>query len=374
MKVNDFDNMIKTKANSESILLPREFEERNDKLINELINSSNTPEGTTRLCGLRYKTVAFILIVCLLLGGVTVAAHGLTGGGFFTRFFEDKANKDVKTDYSYMNTEQLGDMASSTVGTVIDTEELTVDVLGLIVSGNTANLMMEVTANELDSVLYDNGFETLKNYRFNGESTNQNNNIEFTSIRYFYNDEDKSLAPNQFKILFTFIASESFGEELYTMEFDKFGYFSSSADKSVTDFVTIYDESWKFDFCFLIDSNIDSRKMLFVNKPITIDDVDLIIESINITPLASTIRLKCNLYEGYSDEYYHNIYKKFSGGIDKITFRLADGFILDSVNFKSSGSGEMDTLEANLIFKVPITVEDVVSITLYGGEYSTEVY
>ena len=64
----------------------------------------------------------------------------------------------------------LDGMASGTAGTAVDTEELSIAVQGALISGNTAEIILRVTAKKLDSVLYDNGIETLNNYRFGDES------------------------------------------------------------------------------------------------------------------------------------------------------------------------------------------------------------
>lgn len=374
MKNDKFDNLMKEKARLETFTTPENFNERNDVLLNNLINNTNTPKNFINFSKFRYQSAAAIIIILIMLGGISVAAQRLTGGGFFTQFFNNLVSDDANTDYGFMNTEQLNEMDSNIVGTVIDTNELKIDILGIVVSGNTAKLMVEITANELDSVLYDNGFETLKNYRFNGETLESSANIDEISTRYYFSDEDTALAPNQFKILFTIISKKPFHDEIYSMEFDKFGYFTNSIDKSGTNFVTIYDSNWEFDFTLNTDSHTDSSKLIFINKPITIGNKDLIIDSIKITPLASTIKLKCKSGSGYSDEYYNNIFKDFSNGLDNITFQLDDDYNIDNKHFMISGSKYENIIEANIIFNVPISVDKVKSITLFDATYSTLTY
>ena len=161
-----------------------------------------------------------------------------------------------------MNMEQLNGMASSTVGTVVDTDELTIDVMGVIVSGNTAEIMLRVTANQLDSVLYETGAETLENYRFHDDMLGSLfNDFEIGTIGYYYSDRDKSLAPNQFEILYTMIGSGDFKKGQYTIELKDFGYFDFSREDQ---FRPLYLGSWQFNIAF--DPGSDTSKSVFINQ------------------------------------------------------------------------------------------------------------
>lgn len=368
--MNNFDDIIRAKAKSELIVLPEGFEERNDILIMELDAHSRTLKKNKKFPVFYFKSPAIAILIVLLLAGVCSAAYTLSGGDFFKQFFADKANSDAENDYSYMNTEQIDNMASSTVGTVVNTDELTIDVMGVIISGNTAEIMLKVTANKLDSVLYDTGIEPLNNYRFNDDTGGSLfKDFETASIRHYYSDEDESLAPNQFKILYTLIGKDTFEKGQYTIKLSDFGYFTSG-DGAGTDFVSIYDKSWQFDIAF--DPGSDTSKSVFVNKEITIGGYSFIFNSVNITPLACTIRLECNHDRKYFNEHLNKILKAFTEGTEYCSITLADGTILSSNQFEKRGFGGEEGFTVVLTFNAPVTVNDVVSLTLFGTEYSLE--
>jgi hypothetical protein len=361
-----FDDIVREKAALETIDLPGGFNERQNYLIKNLIINSSISDKRIRFHGIRYKTaVAFIII--LILGSVTVAADQLTGGDFFAQFYTNTANSDKANEYNYMDIEQLEDMSSSTIGTVIDTDVITIEVLGVVMSGNTADVMIKVTAKELDSVLYDNGVPPLMNYRFENVDTSLfRNSSEMMSERYYYSDDDKSLATNQLIILYSFISTDTFDDEVYTMELDQFGYYSKDVH-----YVCVYDEAWKFDIKF--DAKADKYKEVFVNKPYAIDDLDINFNSIKITPLACVLSFESNIDDLNSNE--HSI---FSDEISELIINLKDGTKLDKENFTyTSTAAEVERggevlYVATLDFTVPINVDDVTSITVFGNEYTLE--
>lgn len=262
-----------------------------------------------------------------------------------------------------MNTEQLNDMASSTVGRVVDTDELTIDVMGVIVSGNTAEIMLRVTANQLNSVLYDTGIEPLKNYRFHDDILGSLfNNMEMGSIGYYYNDKNKSLAPNQFEILYTMIGRGDFNKGQYTIKLNDFGYFDFSREDQ---FMPLYNASWQFNVAF--DPSSDTSKNIFVDKEIMVSDYSFTLDSVNITPLACTIRLSCKEDEA---EHINEIFKDFSDESKDCSLTLSDGTTLNSGQFEAKSSGGAEGFTLILAFNEPITVDDIVSLSLFGTEYS----
>ena len=358
---NDFDIMLRKKAKSEPIILPNGFEERNNNLIKSLILNNNKPRYFKKYY---LKLVVATMILVFTMGSiVVVAAQYISGGEFFANFFNNIANNDINNSYKYMNTEQLNSLATSTIGTVIDTDEITVDVLGVIKSGNTASIMLKVTANQLDSVLYDNGIETLKNFRFNDNAIGSLPECtEQISYRFYYSDEDKSLESNQFKILYTFMGINNFDKKSYSLGFDKFGYFTKG-NGNLTDFVSIYDNKWNFDISFDTESN--SYKTILVNKSITINNFNITVDVININPLACTISFR-------PEEYSDLMYKKISGCVSDFKIILDDGKILDSSQFdySSIGKSKEKELEAILKFIVPISVDDIDSIVLFDSKFN----
>jgi len=365
--MNNFDDIIKAKAKLEPIVLPKGFEERNDILIERLDAHMCSSKKTMKFPSFHFKPPAVVILIVTLLTGVSATAYTLSGGDFFKQFFADKANS---SKYSYMNTEQLDNMASSTVGTVVDTDEITIDVMGVIVSGNTVKIMLKVTANQLDSVLYDTGIEPLMNYRFNDDTSGSLfEDFGMASTSYYYSDKEESLAPNQYEILYTVIGKSTFEKEKYTIVLKNFGYFAIG-DGPGTDFVSIYDSSWQFDIGF--DSGSDTSKSVFINKQITAGSYRFILKSVNITPLACTVSLECNQDDEYLNEHLSEIYKAFSDGTEDCCLTLSNGTKLSNGQFEKSNFGGGEGFTMMLTFNVPVAVEDVASMSLFGTEYSLE--
>jgi len=364
--MDNIDDIIRAKAKSESLLLPQGFEDRNDILITRLAAHSKTPKRIT----LYYKSTAAAILIVLLLAGVSAAAYTLSGGGFFKQFFADKANNDAGKNYSHMNTEQLDNMASSTVGKVVNTDKISIDVMGVIISGNTAEIMLKVTANQLDTVLYDTGIAPLKNYRFNDDTSGSLfSNFEIVSTRYYYSDEDKSLAPNQFKILYTLIGTDNFKQDHYSIELIKFGYFTFG-NGTGTVFKSLYDDCWQFKIAF--DSQTDSSKSILINNEITAGRYSFILSKVNITPLACTISLKCNQTDEYINKNFNNICKDFENGTKDCSLTLKDGTILGSEQFETNSSGGAEGFTLILTFNVPVTVSDISSMNIFGVNYALD--
>lgn len=358
-----FDDIIKAKAKMEPIVLPKGFEERNDNLIEGLDAHFAASKRALRFPIIHIGSPAIAVLIIIVLTCTAAAAYTLSGGDFFKQFFADKANIDTKNDYGYMNTEQLNDMASSTVGTVVDTDELTIDVMGVIVSGNTAEIMLRVTANRLNSVLYDTGIEPLQNYRFHDDTSGSLfDDLEMGSIGYYYNDKNKNLAPNQFEILYTMIGNGDFKKGQYTIKLYDFGYFDFNRENQ---FMPLYNGSWQFNVAF--DPNSDTSRNIFVDKEIMVSDYSFTLDSVNITPLACTLRLSCKEDEG---EHIKEIFKAFSDGSRDCSLTLSDGTTLNSGQFEANPSGGAEEFTLILAFNGPITVDDIVSLSLFGTEYS----
>ncbi len=366
--MNNFDDMIRAKAKSEPIAFPEGLKERNDLLISELDAHPISSNKNIKIPVFPFELSAAAILIVLLLAGVCSAAYTLSGGNFFKQFFVEKANRDTASNYRYMNTEQLNKMASSTVGTVVNTDEITIDVMGVITSGNTTKIMLKVTANKLDSVLYDTGIEPLNNYRFNDDTRGSLfSNFATASIGYIYSNKDKSLASNQFKILYTLIGTDIFKKGQYTLALKNFGYFTSGSG-TVTDFVSIYDKSWQFDIAF--DSQSDTSKNVFINKGVTFEGYTFIFNSVKVTPLACTIRLECNQDRHYFNEHSNAISKDFAKGTDDCSVTLANGTIISGDQIEKNVFGGEEGYTVVLTFNVPVTVNDVVSLSLFGTEYA----
>jgi len=356
--MNHFDEIIKEKTKLEQITLPIGFQERNDKLLASLTANSNTTYNQIRYLRFRYQFVTALFIFIIFIGSVTVAADCITGGKLFSQFFMNNAVNNRNLDYSYMNTDQLAEISTDSIGTVVETDELTIEVLDAVSSGNSANVMIKVTANKLESVFYDNQLLTLKNYRFYEEESDLEQSVASGSISYYYSDQDKCLAPNQFKIVFTFTDIDTIKTGNHTFKLDQFGYYSDNME-----FQPVYEDSWQFNIAFA--SHADYSKELWINQSITAEDVTFELLNIMITPFTCTINLKTNT------PYTAEIYQVYFDKKPDIKIKLKDGTMIDSRHFTQTfgADAESNLYNAILYFTVPISVKDVESISVFNVEY-----
>lgn len=274
--------------------------------------------------GFRMAIATFLFVV--LAGSATVAAYKLSGADFFNMFY---SKNDCLDDQVYMGSEQYNTIASSTVGTVVDTDEMKIEVLGVIASGKVSSIMLRVTAKQLDSVNYDNGIEPLKNYRFGEELSGNISDYYMSKIRYYHSDEIKELKPNQFQILYTIIGEEAYVGKQYTMELKDFGYFTSRAD-----FVALYHNNWSFPIDF--DMQPDYAKSIDLDKNIEINNSTYTIKNIDITPFALCLSIQGS---AQSDNIISQALEDLNDGMTKLKAAFHNDTVLGNNNFSFSASG-----------------------------------
>ena len=318
--------------------------------------------------------VLYLLIFAVLLltagcSGTETAAEAppeRAGAAAFKAYYTRKAETDTARDYSRMDLSVLDGMASGTAGTAVDTEELSVNLMGAVVSGNTAEILLRATAKKLDTVLYDNGLETLKNYRFGDETAmlgmislgRQFYTIDFV---YTYSDTDSSLASNQFDLYYRIITPGPFEQDVLTVPLTDFGCYSS-----YTTFETLYEGNWNIQIP--LDAAADESRMISVGKELTAGDYRFTVESVQITPLACTVRTVCAEDEATTAGHMAEIIDACAGGRDAIALMLADGTVLDGsrIDIGSSVTQEYP-LEATWIlsFFCPMDVKDIRSVSVF---------
>lgn len=290
----------------------------------------------------------------------------------FMQYYTHKAETDTNHDYSHMDLTVLEEMASSTAGTVIDTEDLSIVVLGALVSGNTAEIILRVTAKKLDSVLYDNGTEHLKNYRFGDEAamlgivTLGRQYLEISHV-YSYSDADTGLAANQFDLHYWIRTPAPLKKGVFSIPLTDFGFYSTGS----LSFVPLYTGTWNIDIAF--DPAADNSKMIQPDTDILVSNYRFTIESIQITPLACTIQLACAEDEETTTGHMDEIIRACSNGREEISLIMEDGSALDGSQIDIGGSWTQEyPLNTNwvLSFNSPMPVESIVSLSLYDNDVS----
>lgn len=305
-------------------------------------------------------TCIMIIIVC----GTAVAAYAaVTGNAFFTQLFTQKS-QNSDTDYSYMDTSPLSSISGSNVGTVLQTDEFTFEVVDSVSSGNMAMVAIRVTAKKLDSVLLDEGWTTvpLNNYRFDDVGILMDSMNHF-SVSYVYSTDDSSLADNQFYLFYLLNSMNTIEEKNYTLKLSDFGYIPSTTGVMEK----LYSDTWNVTLG-LNDGSGYSRAIL-LDKSFSIKKLDFIAKDIVITPMTATVSFYSQSKEdnGRSEAILENSHD--------FSITLKDGTVLSDKDFSISGTGGSDKIdiwrgEIDVTFEVPINVENIEEVTFMGMSFN----
>jgi hypothetical protein len=313
----------------------------------------------------RFRMAAAAFLFVLLAGSVTAAAYMLSGADFFERFFQERTYEG-SDDEVYLGSDQFEEIASSTVGTVVDTDKLKIEVLGAIAGGNVSNIMLKVTANQVDNVSYVKDGDTPIQYIFqNNLGGSLGRNSILSNIIYLWPKDVKDLNPNQFELLYTIIGKEAFAGKQYTLELDDYGIFKRSQG-----FEKLYQDSWSFPINF--DIKTDYSKAVNTNTTVTIDQYKFTVKRIDITPLAL-----CFLFTGYApeDETVTKALGSLQAGMDTVKAVFKNGKVLDSSSYQYSsvssrvnpdGNSEKDTGYYYVIlqFNKPVIIDNIKSVSI----------
>lgn len=339
------------------IKTPTEWKERLYAKTNERTVSS------VRRKRLPLAATAVIVLVAIL--STSVLAASFMGGDFFRQMFINKAEM-TNNAYDYMNVDQLRSIAGTTIGTVLDSDELKIEVMDTISSGNMAMVMLRVTAKEMESVIFNTGYETLMNYRFGSDMDGSLfEDMNQTTIGYYYSEDNPILADNQFEILYTVINHHEFVAGTYSIKLKDFGYYVNNGTSLVLE--PSHKGKWEFQV-ELADGNEYSHTAL-IRKPVTAGGYNFILEDIQLTPMSSTI-----VFSYDSNDELSSVFKAFSSNVEDLNITLTDGTILteDDFSYSSGSDGAGNPISAiviNLNFNIPITTESVREFSIFGETF-----
>ena len=263
-----------------------------------------------------------------------------------------------------MDLKQLDGMASGTVGTAVKTDEFTVDVLGAVMSGNTAEIVLRVTVTPPDGADPDSEAEPLTTYRFSDETVTLLRDIdaEVLSHGYVYSDEDSRLAPNQFILFYSVVSREKLSKKQYTIGLTDFYYYDSAGTRHS------YSGSWQV--AVACDPRSDTSRTLSVDRELTAGGTGFTLNGIQVTPLACTIHLTCGDEKANTDEFLRStIFSVFSEASGSSALTLSDGTVLGSRQFTVYPGASGDAFWVILSFNGPAAVDEIASLALFGGEY-----
>lgn len=350
--MSDFNDFKKIKT-------PMEWKER--------LYAKTTERTVSSVRRKRLPLTATAVIILVAILSTSVLAVSLMGGDFFRQMFINKA-ETTKNAYDYMNVDQLKSIAGVTIGTVLDSDELKIEVVDIISSGNMAMVMLRVTAKEIESVLLDTGYEPLMNYRFGSDIEGSLfKNMNQTSIRYYYSEDDPTLRDNQFEMLYTIINHHIFKAGIYSIELKDFGYYVSNGTALVLE--PLHKGKWEFQV-ELSNGNEYSHTAL-LRKSVTTGGYNFTLEDIRITPMSSTI-----VFSYDSNDKISDVFKVFSTNVENLGVILSDGTILTKDDFSYSISSGSDgrgnptsAIIINLTFNLPITAESVTEISIFNETF-----
>ena len=318
------------------------------------------------------KRVLAVIILLLFVAGcnntVQVPDENATLNSkatYIRMYYSRKAENDKQHDYTHMNLDNLDIISSSTYGTVVDAEDLTIDVVGAVFSVNTAEIFLRVTANQLESVLLDNGSEILCNYRFGDESAmlgifTLNREFLYLGHEYWYCDTDDSLAPNQFILHYWIINSQPFGQNSFTIPLKDFGYFSNDGT-----LIPIYKGNW--DIIISIDHTNQSGMIIKPDKDLQVGNYAFSVNDVQITPLACTIRMICQEETDVFIERQNDVMNSLNTELSSCEVILKNGSKLNRDCFTTVLGGVNDNCcYILIIFIGPISVDDVDSLNILG--------
>ena len=293
------------------------------------------------------------------------------------RYYSLLAQTDTTQDYSHMDLSQLDAMRSPSVGTSVETDELKVEVAGAAICGNTAEVILRVTAKQLDSLLLETEGtpEHLHNYRFNDETSRliyqinfdqyTGNGFNIYSLPFWdiFCDDDDSLAENQYEIRYCLVTRDPFHEKQYSFVLSDFGYYDF---KSPTQFTTLYPGNIQIDVSFESGSGAYIRSD--INNDIMLGDIPFIVKDVQLTPLACTFHLVCSKDSAFIDLNYQDIYKTLIDKSEEFSVKLSDGTVIngDPANVTVTGRYEYYIY---LSFPGPVDTKDIVSVSLFSDEY-----
>lgn len=307
------------------------------------------PARRRRVRLLRYGTAA---VIAVLLGG-SALAYSLTGGRFFRQLFLREAEGDSAVS-AYMDADQLLEMGGGNVGAVQETEELRLELLDAVSSGNSAMIAIRATAKQLTEFPQEGGhygFLEVQDAFYNSEDA-------FTSgMEYLYDDDDPTLEKNSCILLLTYTSRAPISEGSYWVELHDFGCLDTEE--------VLIPGSWKLSV-ELGGQNGYSRTVE-LGETYRSGGFTYLLQQVSVTPLSLTMEFRC---EGGSMECVQALWEQLDG----LAIQLADGAVLDSSQFiqgrTAAGTDEGWDVTVGVEFSVPLPADSIQSLRI--GEQTVE--
>lgn len=243
-----------------------------------------------------------------------------------------------------------------------NTDKLKIELIENRCILNTLILKFKVTANLMDSVLFDNGLaEHLNNYMFGGDTFTVDMGDYTGLVSYIYSNEDSSLEPNQFYYNYLMIKPELITNGDYHFRLSDFGSYPKANEGKIE---VLYDEEW--DIPVKIFNVGDGGKVLETDEKFLLEGEEFSLSRAIITPSAITL--------SFSSESGSAGVENFSG-VD-VSVKLKNGNVLlptiDTADIKDFSASVLEGGHSAsgwngsyiVMFKEEINPDDIATITI----------
>lgn len=298
--------------------------------------------------------VVMAAVVAALLAG-SALAYSLTGGAFFTRLF-GYFGRELGLDAGVADMSQLADMGCAKLGTILETDELRIELLDAVSGGYMSMVALRVTCKQTDKVVeYDedgNCWQT--DFASIGGTLTDDTSIADAGYgcSYRYVDDEMGLKPNQFFLIFNTNSTNSVQAGTYTLELHDL---IKSGDRKHTVLCT---GDWTLEIP--LEDGEKYTRTVTCGETYPIGNIEYRLERVQYSPLSM------NLYfsSDSSDE-------RFGKNFTDYSITLKDGKVLDRPWFccgMGSGSDASGTTaHVTLEFNAPLDVEQIASVQFSGN-------
>lgn len=300
--------------------------------------------------GRKRRPVRWLLVavIAAILAG-TAASYALQGGEFFRRMFEDSP---WAAEYGEAaNTQQLLEMGGSNLGTVVEDDQVRVELLDAVSTGESAMAAVRITILDTDLLQRTFGENSVSYGRFllvDGSFFLTNSSQ--TEIRD--SEMDETLADNQLLMIFRSDGNAVGENRQCTITLHDFGYYQyDSEDDREGEKVVLIPGEWTLGMNLSFDGGICYEP----NETYTLRGCQIQVESVCVTALTTRMVIHCRT------EDVEMLMEVFREG--KIC--LADGTQLDFSGYFFGGLGgdEADfSCEIRYEYAMPLDREQVAGI------------
>ena len=281
-------------------------------------------------------------------------AYTVSGGTFFREMFLRRAGQS-QVCAAYMDADQLLELGSESVGTVVENQNLRLELVDAVCSGNTAMTAVRVTAKKLESFPQEVGDHRDYGFLELSDSISEGNEAFGSSWRYVFSDEDPMLADNECFLVLTITSRSEIPEDTYSILLGDFGWQTADSQE------VLYPGSWLLPVHLNGEGRASQTVELSAELPLN-DDTYLLTEVV-ATPLTLTMEFTCDSGDPDCPD-------SLLSALADLTVELKDGTVLQRQDFTTlctaTGTGEQWSITVGLEFSVPLPAGAVQCLSMGG--------